>query len=71
MKDKTDIDFIKDQVKYLNSIKNEIHNVGEVILTRDEIDTLDKIAQTLTSFKFFLISDYLKKKQTAGLREQN
>jgi hypothetical protein len=62
IEDKTDIDLIKDQVKYLNSIKRKIFNDGDTVLTTDDLDTLDKIAQTLTSFKIFLISDSFSKK---------
>jgi len=63
MKDfeKKDIDFIRDQASYVRSIKNRISDAGEATLTPDDIDALDKVAQTLTSFKFFLISDHLKK----------
>ena len=57
IEDKADIDLIKDQVTYLNSIKHKIFKDGQTVLTTDHIDTLDKIAQTLTSFKIFLISD--------------
>ncbi len=65
MKDfeKTDIDLIKEQAKYLNSIKNEICDAGEMTLTKDDVDTLDKVSQTLTSFSFFLISDGIQKKR--------
>jgi hypothetical protein len=61
MEDNADIDFIKDQVKRLNTIKNKIYNTGEITLTTDDIDTLDKICQTLTSFKIFLISNSFSK----------
>jgi len=63
MKDfeKKDIDFIRDQVSYIRAIKNKIRDTGEATLTVDDVDTLDKVSQTLTSFKFFLISDRQKK----------
>ena len=63
MKDfeKKDIDFIRDQVSYVRAIKNKIRDTGEATLTVDDVDTLDKVSQTLTSFKFFLISDRQKK----------
>jgi hypothetical protein len=65
--DTADIDFIKDQVEYLKSVKNKIHEIGEVILTGDDMDALDKIAQTLTSFKFFLIADSCSKKADSNI----
>jgi len=65
--DTADIDFIKDQVKYLKSVKNKIHEIGELILTGDDMDALDKIAQTLTSFKFFLIADSCSKKADSNI----
>jgi len=63
MKDfeKKDIDFIRDQVSYIRAIKNKIRDTGEATLTVDDVDTLDKVSQTLTSFKLFLISDRQKK----------
>jgi hypothetical protein len=63
MKDlgKKDIDFIMDQAKYLNSIKNRICDAGEITLTTEDVDTLDKVSQTLTSFKLFLVSDRFHK----------
>jgi len=63
MKDfgKMDIDLIRDQARYTHSIKNKICDKGEVTLTADDVDALDKITQTLTSFKLFLLSDHFDK----------
>jgi len=56
-----DIDLIRDQAKYIHFIKNKICDTGEITLTATDVDALDKITQTLTSFKLFLLSDYVDK----------
>jgi hypothetical protein len=55
MKDfETDIDFITNQVKYLDILKYKLFNDGIVTLTTNDADTLDELTQTLTSFKLLL-----------------
>lgn len=56
-----DIDLIKMQAKYIHFIKNKICNTGEATLTVADVDALDKVTQTLTSFKLFLLSDQFDK----------
>jgi hypothetical protein len=58
MKDieKNDIDFINDQVKYLDSLRNKIFDDGKVILVTSDADVLEKLIQTLASFKILLIA---------------
>ena len=43
---KTDIDFISEQAEYLNSLKNKIHNDDNVMLTKDDVNSLDKLAHS-------------------------
>jgi hypothetical protein len=68
MKDleKTDIDFVREQAMYLHSIKKKICDSGEITLTIEDVDTLDKVSQTLTCFKLFLISNSFQKHEAAS-----
>ncbi|HLZ15401.1 MAG TPA: hypothetical protein VKQ08_00075 [Cyclobacteriaceae bacterium] len=50
----SDIETVREQTRFLHNLQKQLATGGKVILTTDDLDTIDRVTETLNSFRMYL-----------------
>ena len=50
----TDIEYIQEQIAYVDEIRKELTSTGAVILTEQDVNKIDHVTQSLNTLKWFI-----------------
>jgi len=50
----TDIEYIEEQIAYVDEIRKELTSTGAVILTEQDVNKIDHVTQSLNTLKWFI-----------------